>query len=169
VTAARALSGVGRLIVETLAHTVLFPGTVIVGLPYLIVSSGPELHALGLGRLRWLGILPIVVGAAIGTWCTWDFVFSGQGTPNPLDPPKVLVARGPYRLVRNPMYVSVGFILAGEALFFGSLGLVVYATVVVVLFHFFVLSYEEPALRKLFGASYESYCRTVPRWIPGGR
>ena len=44
-----------------------------------------------------------------------------------------------------------------------ALFVVLVATAAVVLF---VKFYEEPTLRKMFGADYEEYCRNVPRWIP---
>jgi protein-S-isoprenylcysteine O-methyltransferase Ste14 len=147
-------------------HTVLIPGTIIVAIPYLLVSSGPELYAFSALPLRVLGGLSVLVGIFVGLWCTRHFLVLGQGTPNPLDPPKFLVRAGPYQVVRNPMYVSVGLILAGEALAHGSGTLVVYLLLVIVVFHLFVVLYEEPTLRRLFGAAYEEYCRRVPRWIP---
>ena len=75
---------------------------------------------------------------------------------------------GFYRYVRNPMYV--GFFLGWLSLWvvFGranrsALTVALVAVVTVVLF---VRIYEEPILRRMFGAQYEEYCRNVPRWIP---
>jgi len=62
--------------------------------------------------------------------------------------------------------------ILGEALLFRSLPLVRYAFVVLAVVHCFVVLYEERALRRKFGESYEAYCRRVPRWWPradGGR
>lgn len=69
-------------------------------------------------------------------------------------------------MVRNPIYVGVLEILVGEAMLFESLTLVGYALLVGLAFHLFVVSFEEPALRKTFGAAYEEYRNAVPRWIP---
>ena len=157
------------LIFKTLIHTILLPGTIIVVLPYLLLSSDLEILPFNLGALRFLGLLPIIFGLVVGSWCTSDFISYGRGTPNPLDPPKSLVARGPYRVVRNPMYVGVGSVLLGEVLLFGSTTLLVYAVVVLLGFHLFVTLYEEPTLKRRFGSSYEDYCRAVPRWIPRAR
>ena len=77
-----------------------------------------------------------------------------------------MVNRGLYRLVRNPMYLGVAFVLIGEAVYFVSILLAIYALLVVVGFHLFVVLYEEPGLKKKFGASYDGYCQRVPRWIP---
>jgi 8-oxo-dGTP diphosphatase len=66
----------------------------------------------------------------------------------------------------NPMYVAVLTILLGEAMFYGSVALLVWAIVVGILFNFFVIFYEEPTLRRRFGPAYEAYVEHVPRWIP---
>ena len=75
---------------------------------------------------------------------------------------------GFYRYVRNPMYV--GFIVGWVGLWviFGranriAIAVAVLAVLVVALF---VRLYEEPTLRRMFGAEYEEYCRNVRRWVP---
>ncbi len=92
-----------------------------------------------------------------------------ERTPNQLDPPKFLVRLGFYRYVRNPMYVSVGFILLGETLFFRSITLAIYSVVILIGIHLLVVLYEEPILRRRFGESYDDYCKRVPRWVPWRR
>ena len=99
-------------------------------------------------------------------WTVWDFAATGKGTPAPVDTPKVLVSKGLYRIIRNPMYIAVLLVLLGEAIFFVSLALFIYTVLVWALFHLVVIYYEEPRLRKEFGAAYQKYCKTVPRWIP---
>jgi len=84
----------------------------------------------------------------------------------PLDPPKRLIVHGLYRIMRNPMYVGAGTILLAEAVGFHSVELAVYVIIWALCVHLFVLFYEEPTLRRKFGASYEDYCRRVPRWLP---
>jgi protein-S-isoprenylcysteine O-methyltransferase Ste14 len=95
------------------------------------------------------------VGAAIALWCVFTFAFAGKGTPAPFDPPRRLVMRGPYRLVRNPMYIGATLALAGAALFYGSWSILIYAGVFLLVLHLFVVGYEEPTLRRTFGAEYE--------------
>jgi len=148
---------------KTLIFTILVPGSVTVAIPLSLLPSGAEFH---LGGWRLIGLFPIALGAVFYLRCAWDFAFVGRGTPAPIDPPKVLVVRGLYRLVRNPMYVGVLLILFGEAIVFASSVLVRYALVVWLLFHLFVVLYEEPTLKEKFGTAYEDYCRAVPRWIP---
>ncbi|HZC77232.1 MAG TPA: isoprenylcysteine carboxylmethyltransferase family protein, partial [Ktedonobacterales bacterium] len=78
----------------------------------------------------------------------------------------VLVVQGPYRWVRNPMYIAVLAVVLGEALLFRSFLLVGYALLVWAIVHTFVVTVEEPSLRRQFGVSYEAYLRTVSRWVP---
>lgn len=73
---------------------------------------------------------------------------------------------GPYRRVRNPMYVAVTAMILGQAALFTDLRLLVYGLVVWAGFHVFVLAYEEPTLRHLFPQDYAAFFAAVPRWIP---
>jgi protein-S-isoprenylcysteine O-methyltransferase Ste14 len=149
-------------IFKTLIFTVIFPGTVAVYVPYRLRGPGPHpVTALGL-----LGLPPMAIGVAVYLWCAWDFATFGRGTPLPLDAPKQLVARGLYRHVRNPMYVGVLLVIFGQALWFRSVATLWYGLAIELAFHLFVLLYEEPTLKHKFGASYERYLQTVPRWAP---
>jgi protein-S-isoprenylcysteine O-methyltransferase Ste14 len=142
------------------------PGS-IAGLgPYLI--SGWDLRPAFLSQeaLRWVGAALIVIGAAILVESFARFVIQGFGTPAPVAPPKRLVVSGLYRHVRNPMYVGVVSAVIGQALLFGAAGLLLYAIIVWIAFHLFVLLYEEPTLRETFGDEYECFCANVPRWLP---
>lgn len=94
------------------------------------------------------------------------FAWQGLGTPAPVFPTRHLVVTGLYRYVRNPMYIAVVFTILGQGLVFGNLRLLAYGGLVWLLFHLFVLVYEEPTLRASFGAEYQSFCAEVPRWIP---
>ena len=118
----------------------------------------------GAGALGWA---LIVGGVALYIMCAfWGFALRGEGTPLPLDPPKKLVVEGPYRVVRNPMYWGVASVILGEATIFHSLALAELAGAFAVGVILFVLLFEEPELRRKFGAEYEEYCRHVPRWLP---
>ena len=152
--------------IKTLIFTLLVPGSVTVLVPYLMLSSGRELHAWLIGPLRFLGIFPMILGVFFYLRCAWDFTFIGRGTPAAFDPPRRFVATGLYRIVRNPMYVGITLILTGEAIAFGSTTLLDYASLLWLGFHLFVIYYEEPTLKKKFGKTYEEYFRVVPRWIP---
>ena len=113
-----------------------------------------------------LGLSCIALGAVLLAACIFEFVRSGRGTLSPVDPPRHLVVRGLYRYVRNPMYVSVAIIILGEALLTRSVALAIYLAVWFTGANLFVLGYEEPALRRRFGPSYDEYSRKVGRWIP---
>jgi protein-S-isoprenylcysteine O-methyltransferase Ste14 len=99
-------------------------------------------------------------------WCIVTFAWIGKGTPAPFDPPHRLVVRGPYRFVRNPMYIGGAVTLAGAALFYRSLFLLAYGCLFLLAACLFVLFYEEPTLRRTFGIDYDAYCRRVSRWLP---
>ena len=73
---------------------------------------------------------------------------------------------GPYRFVRNPMYVAVTALILGQALLFASWGVALYGVVIAAAFHIFVRSYEEPTLYRAYGEDYAAYCAATPRWIP---
>ncbi|MDX1579048.1 MAG: isoprenylcysteine carboxylmethyltransferase family protein [Gemmatimonadota bacterium] len=112
------------------------------------------------------GILVMTLGGALALACLASFSFIGGGTPAPFDAPRELVVAGPYRWVRNPLYVAGFLMLVGFGLLHRSPAILVLATVFVGLFHLFVIGYEEPRLAGEFGASYEAYRRRVPRWLP---
>ncbi|HKN77245.1 MAG TPA: isoprenylcysteine carboxylmethyltransferase family protein [Candidatus Acidoferrum sp.] len=129
---------------------------------------GFRMDTAGAMRWRWVAAIPSALGFAVALRCIWDFGWTGRGTPVPIAPPQRLVVVGFYRYVRNPMYV--GFFVGWVSLWvifgranFTALTLVCGTMVGVALF---VQFYEEPTLRRLFGADYEEYCRNVPRWIP---
>ena len=161
----RRKSGTVWLFVKASLFTLLVPGTVVVLLPYLLLADASlgAIEFLGIGLL---GLLPLVLGAALYLRCAYDFVWSGRGTPLPIDPPIQLVMSGPYRYSRNPMYVGILAILAGEALLYSDLHLLYFLLAMTVLFNIFILGYEERALGRQFGEAYARYCEAVPRWIP---
>ncbi len=150
---------------KTFLFLIVAPGFFSVLVPYWILNSDWN-RPFDIGAFHFLG-LPLLATGAFGLlWCFWDFATFGKGTPAPIDPPKVFVSRGLYLWTRNPMYVAIAFILTGEALFFQSWTLLAYAFFIWLGQHLFVLLYEEPTLKKKFGPEYETYLKTVPRWLP---
>jgi protein-S-isoprenylcysteine O-methyltransferase Ste14 len=119
-------------------------------------------------RWRWIAALPSALGFAVALRCVWDFGWTGHGTPAPIAPPTRLVVVGFYRYVRNPMYLGFFIGWAGLWVIFGrtSLTALIIAFVAVLGVELFVLLYEEPHLRKVFGAEYQEYCKNVRRWLP---
>ncbi|HXH48615.1 MAG TPA: isoprenylcysteine carboxylmethyltransferase family protein [Terriglobia bacterium] len=112
------------------------------------------------------GIVLMVMGGVLGLACVGTFIVRGKGTPAPFDAPREFVAIGPYRYVRNPMYVGGLSLLAGLGFYERSISILLMALLLLLVVHLMVIYYEEPTLQKSFGASYEEYCRTTARWIP---
>jgi protein-S-isoprenylcysteine O-methyltransferase Ste14 len=115
---------------------------------------------------RGIGIFLIAIGLLPLGESIARFVRKGQGTLSPSHPTKRLVVSGLYRYVRNPMYLGVMALIGGQAALFQSRPLCSYLAWVAVGFHLFVMLYEEPTLRSKYGASFDEFCRNVPRWVP---
>jgi protein-S-isoprenylcysteine O-methyltransferase Ste14 len=156
------MSEPGMVYVKTLLFTLVAPCSVVAWIPAWLFR-GSSLAPAG-GWLGAAGAVLIVAGGAAYLWCAVEFAARGGGTPAPIDPPKGLVTTGLYRFVRNPMYQGVLAILAGETALFRAIEFAVYGVLVWFCFHLFVVLYEEPAQSRRFGAAYEAYRRTVPRW-----
>jgi protein-S-isoprenylcysteine O-methyltransferase Ste14 len=114
----------------------------------------------------FVGVAALVVGAVVVLSCVVFFVVRGNGTQAPFDPPKEFVASGPYRLVRNPMYLGALLVVSGYGLYARSPSVLVLTVLMAVLVHLFVVFGEEPGLARRFGESYAAYCRATNRWIP---
>jgi len=118
---------------------------------------------------RWLvpvGLILACGGALVVAACIAMFVTVGRGTPAPFDPPRQFVALGPYRYVRNPMYLGGAAVLLGAGLFISSLAVVLLTLGFLFLMHLFVVLHEETALADRFGDSYLRYKAAVHRWLP---
>ncbi len=154
------------LLLRNLLFTILQPGIVTVLVPYLILSySGKAFLPEQWTVLDVVGATLMIVGTGILLNCILRFATEGKGTISPLDPTKQLVAKGLYRYSRNPMYVGAMILLIGEAIFWRSIALAIYAAVVFLGFNLFIILHEEPRLRRVFGDRYDEYCRSVRRWF----
>jgi len=155
-----------RLLVKNLVFTIIVPGAVAVLVPRRILERWPTSD----GAVPWLlsagGLVAVLAGASLYASALATFAFVGGGTPAPVDPPRHLVVTGPYRLMRNPMYIGVTLLLAGEALYFAAPSLAIYTVACFAAFHAFVVLYEEPRLRRQFGDEYAAYRASTPRWMP---
>lgn len=157
-----------RLIIFTL----LIPGTVAIYVPYGLRQLFPERYAIG--DWRYGGMLLMLGGVVMYIISSISFLMEG-GTPAIWftrtfkfivgEEPAKLVRGKLFRFSRNPMYLGVLLFVIGEALWFGSAALLVYAAAVWLFFHLTIVFVEEPHLRKKIGATYDEYCRAVPRWI----
>jgi protein-S-isoprenylcysteine O-methyltransferase Ste14 len=121
-----------------------------------------------IGNTIWLagGVFLVLAGLVPLIESFARFAVVGLGTPAPVAPTKHLVVSGFYRYVRNPMYLGVILIIVGNGLILGNPAVFAYAALIALGFALFVLGYEEPTLKRQFGAEYERFCRHVPRWIP---
>jgi protein-S-isoprenylcysteine O-methyltransferase Ste14 len=156
------MSRIFSLILRNVIFTIVVPGLGGVWLPWRLLTS----HGQAARPVEWEAVAVIAAGAALYVWCVGRFAAVGDGTPGLWDAPKRVVAVGPYRWVRNPIYLAALVIVLGEAWLFMSPRLVAYAGVMAVFFHLFVTGYEERTLRRRFGAAYLEYRRSVPRWLP---
>ena len=154
------------ILARALTYAALFIGTFLIFLPARLLSSAGFIRPSVIGGWQLAGLCVGASGAALALACVLSFAFVGRGTPAPFDPPRHLVVRGPYRLVRNPMYIGAGLALAGSALFYQSISLAGYTGLFLIVTHLFVMLYEEPTLRQTFGGQYEEYCRLTGRWLP---
>jgi protein-S-isoprenylcysteine O-methyltransferase Ste14 len=156
-------------LIRALPYATLFVAFVLVFVPARLLEAAGVGRPSEFGAAQVLGGVVTVLGGVLALWCVLTFAFVGRGTPAPFDPPRRLVTEGPYAVVRNPMYLGAGAALGGAALFYQSLSLLGYTALFFAITHGFVVIYEEPTLRRLFGAAYDAYCRRVRRWRPGWR
>jgi protein-S-isoprenylcysteine O-methyltransferase Ste14 len=116
------------------------------------------------------GLLPIACGIAI---IIWILALHGEQAPRhgwrvektPFEPPRYLIANGPYRYSRNPMYLSHLSIWSGWMLFYGSVTVMLGVLVLWMVLAFIIVPYEERGLARALGESYLRYQNQVPRWF----
>ena len=150
------------LVVRNVVFTLVVPGLGAVWLPWRLLAGDGGAPA----SVAWVAVPVIAAGAALYFWCVWNFAAAGGGTPGPWDAPRRVVAQGPYRWVRNPIYLAALLVVLGEAWLFASPRLLAYAAAMAFCCHLFVTGYEERTLARRFGPAYLEYRRAVPRWIP---
>lgn len=151
---------------RAVVYATAFIGLLLIYLPARMLAWSGIRRPAVMGPEQMAGMVVGTAGALIALWCIATFVGVGKGTPAPFDPPRRLVISGPYGFLRNPMYVGAAITLIGAAMFYGSVTVVVYAAVFLVVAHLFVVLYEEPTLGRTFGAEYAEYRQRVRRWWP---
>lgn len=154
----------GKIALRTIAFSGVVGGIEFILMPALLLRiDGYRFDATW---LRWVGLLPLALGATLVIWCDVGFVVQGRGTPAPFDPPQQLVTGHLYSRVRNPIFLGATSLLVGEAVFFESHLILGYAAFMWLAWHVVVVAYEEPSLRRRFGTAYDQYAGRTPRWIP---
>jgi protein-S-isoprenylcysteine O-methyltransferase Ste14 len=152
------ISALGRVLL------VLLFGLVLIYVPVRLVAAVERPARIGLFQAA--GMLIGAAGGALALWCVSSFALAGRGTPVPFAAPRRLVTGGPYRFVRNPMYIGAGLLFAGAAVFYESRLLAGYVIAFALAGHLFVVWYEEPTLRRMFAREYAVYSTRVGRWWP---
>ena len=134
------------------------------GLAYFKKPDGASVLAVRTDALGWLGGVVILVGLALHFWSSVTLALGERQGPAASTP----VTDGPFRYVRNPIYLAGITLLLGVGLLYFpwravDLGL---PLLLLVYFHVAVVRVEEPDLRRRFRSKYEEYCEKVPRWLP---
>jgi len=152
--------------VRTAIYSLVVPGGLLLAIPLAIRHIGSPPLTDPAAWAQVLGWCAVGLGAGWYLHCALAFVRRGRGTPNPLDPPRSLVVSGPYRWSRNPMYLGIWSALLGQVAAWPSWPMIGYLAGSVVAIYALVRGYEEPRLRRRFGAAYRDYCARTGRFLP---
>ena len=158
-------ASLARAWIGTIVFLFLAPGIVAGLIPWLI--TGWQIPWSGAWILPISVVASLVILSGIVTLLDAFIRFArADGTPAPPVPTAHLVVVGPYRYVRNPMYLAVLAIILGQALLFASWWTVLYAGIVFGAVLLFVRFYEEPTLERTYGDEYRQYRTNVRGWVP---
>ena len=146
---------------KTINPPVYFMAFLLLGVLVHFALPVPRLIAV---PYTYLGIVGIGFGAIINIWA--DAVFKRQRTTvKPDERPSTLVTSGPFRISRNPMYLSMLIWLTGLALLLGSLSVFLFPIFLFVMMNFLIIPLEEKSMEESFEERYREYKRHVRRWI----
>jgi protein-S-isoprenylcysteine O-methyltransferase Ste14 len=101
---------------RAITYSTFFVAFLLIYLPTRVLSWSGITRPAAIEGPQIIGMITVSAGAAVALWCIFTFIWIGRGTPAPFDPPRRLVIRGPYRFVRNPMYLGAALALAGAVL-----------------------------------------------------
>jgi len=152
------MRGLRRWLKSTSNRTFIVWPVALFGTEALVQQGLPAIHWWALPLLAW-GYLQYRL---VGNFRARE----GGGGPGIAIPPDRIVRQGPYRFVRNPMYL-------GHLIFFAGLALTLGSWIAAAVFAFHAIWFDrrvredEARLAELFGDDYRDYCRHVKRWIPG--
>ena len=150
-------------ILSHLRDILILPFTVTAVVPYYILKPQPN-FVFDLPSI--FGVLIALMGLSMFLYTVFLFRTIGRGTLAPWSPKQKLVIVGQYRYCRNPMITGVLTVLLGEALFFNSNNILVWAGTFFLINNVYFFLSEEPGLEERFGDDYRTYKKNVPRWIP---
>ena len=143
---------------------ILFLGALAAGaLLSFLMPIGPGLGSANALALT-VGLTFVLIGFALVALSVRNFRIAGTSVV-PSEPATALVATGPYRFTRNPIYI--GFILAyfGFAIVLTSMWVLLLLIPVLVILQRGVVLREEAYLERQFGDAYRKYKARVPRWL----
>jgi protein-S-isoprenylcysteine O-methyltransferase Ste14 len=126
--------------------------------PLALVPGGPTAFSVG---LAWA---LVGLGAALIGWAMVTFA-AARTAIIPNRPASQIVEAGPYRFSRNPMYVGLGLVYAGLALWLDRLWPLLLLPGVYAALWLLVVRREEAYLTSAFGETYEAYRRRIRRWL----
>jgi protein-S-isoprenylcysteine O-methyltransferase Ste14 len=112
----------------------------------------------------YLGIILIVLGVTLNIWSV-RILRDHQTTTEFNRDPSYLVMSGPFRLSRNPIYLSGVILLTGIAIFLGSLITFVFPILLLLILEIIYIPSEEEILENTFSDEYRSYKQKVRRWL----
>lgn len=155
-----------KLFVKNLVLFIFVVITALVVVPVVLVWLAADFLAFSIYDFKFAGLIVGAVGTIFLLNMFVYFALAGRGTPAPFDPPKRLVTNGLFRYVRNPGYIGGVLVMVGEGVFLESGIVFIYAAFMWIMFHAYVVYFEEPSLKKMFGESYDEYLKMTSRWIP---
>jgi protein-S-isoprenylcysteine O-methyltransferase Ste14 len=112
----------------------------------------------------WVAILLMLGGFTVMMVAWWQFKQRAVAIC-PTESTASLITDGIYRCTRNPMYLGLTSMLAGLAVYIGTLPFYMAAAVFLAIIHLKFCPYEESKLRREFGSEYAQYASKVRRWI----
>ena len=126
--------------------------------PWLMAEGGST--TLVIGGLAAIGGAIALVVASIATFRQAETTILPAGRPT-----TTIVERGPYRLTRNPMYLSMAIAYLGASMALNNFWAIIFLPAVLTVVDVFVIRREERYLASKFGQSYRDYCSRVRRWL----
>jgi protein-S-isoprenylcysteine O-methyltransferase Ste14 len=113
---------------------------------------------------RIAGGVLVLIGLSLAIWGRKTMTRSGTNV-NPRQPTTALVLTGPFRYIRNPLYVAMFLMYTGLALLINTAWMIVLIAILFPLMHWGVVLREERYLERKFGEAYSRYCAVTRRWV----
>jgi protein-S-isoprenylcysteine O-methyltransferase Ste14 len=110
--------------------------------------------------------LLLLASTVLGVWAALTIAVAGQGTPIPFDGVRKIVVSGPYAFIRYPLAVAGAGQMVAIGLSFGSVPVLMYATLAMALWYYLIRPAAERDLATRFGESWRDYTRGVRGFRP---